>query len=479
MSAGAEELAMPKTTSASLFAQQLALDCALSWPFRLARCHARVLRRIAMQAFAAVLVALLLPAPVSAATVEPIALPGGTTVWLVHEPGIPLVSVRLAFPGGAVLDPVGKEGLGSVMASLLTEGAGKRDALEFARELSVLGAKLSTSVGRDQTYASFDAVSSRIEHAAALLREALIEPRFDADALERVKRQRLADLEQSAREPRRIALDRWYAETFPGQPYGRPVDGTEMSVRSITLDDVKAQHRRLLVGSGLKVVIVGDIDGRTAASLFERSLKDLPRGANPLPAAAQPRRIGAPVFIDETLPIATAAFGMPAIPVADPDYPALEVLNHIIGSGDFDSTLMDEIRVKRGLAYAVSTSLVSDTASSLLVGGMSSRADAMTGALDTLRAVLQKTAAGGQSAEQVDAAKSYLVGTSVLDHDGNARRAASLLRLWLQGASPTEALQARPGIRNVQPADVARVARRILAVGNLNLVVVGAARGGK
>lgn len=467
----AKEQAMLQRTYVSLLAS--------SWALRLARCRSQARRRICVPAIAVMLVALVLPTSLSAATVETITLRGGATAWLVHQPGIPLVSMRLAFTGGAVLDPAGKEGLGSVMTSLLTEGAGKRDALEFARELSDLGAKLSASVGRDQTYASFDAVSPRIEHAVELLRQALIEPRFDPDALERVKQQRLADLEQSQREPRRIALDRWYAETFPSQPYGRPVDGTEMSVRSITLDDVKAQHRRLLVGTGLKVVIVGDIDRRNAALLLERALKELPPGGNPPPAAVQPRRIGAPVYIDETLPIATAAFGMPAIPVADPDYPALEVLNHIIGSGDFDSTLMDEIRVKRGLAYAVSTSLVSDTASSLLVGGMSSRADAMAGALDTLRAVLQKTAAGGQSAEQVEAAKSYLVGTSVLDHDGNARRAASLLRLWLQGASPVEALQARPGIRNVQPADVARVAGRILAVENLNLVVVGAARGGK
>ena len=102
-----------------------------------------------------------------------------------------------------------------------------------------------------------------------------------------------------------------------------------------------------------------------------------------------------PVVIDKDYPLATATFGLPSLRIDDPDFPALQVLNHIIGSGDFDSRLMEEIRVKRGLAYSVQTRLLRDSITSLMVGGVATKNEAMGTTLDVMRDVFADMARNG------------------------------------------------------------------------------------
>src|SRR6185369_7552794 len=94
-------------------------------------------------------------------------------------------------------------------------------------------------------------------------------------------------------------------------------------------------------------------------------------------AKVEPRPVPAPVVIAMEQPLATANFGLPSLSVDHPDFPALQVLNHVIGRGDFDSSLMEEVRVKRGLAYSIQTSLVYDSISALMLGGFATKNENM------------------------------------------------------------------------------------------------------
>jgi zinc protease len=275
-------------------------------------------------------------------------------------------------------------------------------------------------------------------------------------------------------ERRAISLDAWHAATFPDHPYGRSLNGIASTVRAATADDIKALYKRLLARDRLRIIIVGDIDKPRAIAMLDRMLGQLPANAAFAPLAKlEPRRIAVPVIIAKDLPLATAAFGAPALPPGDADFPALQVLNHIIGSGDFDATLMEEIRVKRGLAYAVAVSLIDDSAASVMLGGMATKPENIREAISVLQSSLRQIARDGPTAEQVDNAKLYLTGSYVLDHDTNTKLAASLLRLWVGGRAP-EFLETRNDtIRHVGVADVRRVAREILDWDRFNLVVVG------
>ena len=432
------------------------------------------LHAIALAGALLCLLGLLTTATAAARKIAQIETSGGIRAWLVEERSIPLVSLRFTFEGGALQDPEGREGLTSMLASLLTEGAGALTAEDYARRVADEGSQISLSVGRDQIHGGLDALTKRFDASAELLRLALAEPRLDASTIERVRQQKLADLELAASEPRGVAFNRWYATSFPGQRYGRPAEGTEASVQAITAADLHAQQRRLLARDGLRVVIVGDIGREQAALILDRIFGGLPAKADLMPLQAPRLQVlPAPVVVEKELPLATTAFGAAAVPGTHPDFPAWQVLAHIIGSGDFDATLMEEIRVKRGLAYAVSISLINDRAAPILLGGMATKNENMAAALAVLKDVLARTAAAGPSADRVEAAKRYLTGSYLLDFDTNAKLAGSLLRIWIEGRGPDFIAERNLTISRVTTADVKRVARSALAWDGFNVTIVG------
>jgi len=424
-------------------------------------------------ALACVLVgAMVLPA--AALTVEEIVSRKGIKAWLVEEHSVPLIAIRYAFVGGAVQDPAGKEGLADVMSDLLTEGAGDMPAAAFKERFLRLGSNLSAASGRDAIFGGLETLSARFEPSAELLRLMVTAPRFDRESVEQVRAQHLTDLAQAATVPTKIVVDRWYAEAFPGSVYARPITGTSESVARITPDDLKAQHARLFARDVLKIVIVGDIAKAAAAEAIDAIFGGLPEKAQVTPVSkVEPRTLEAPVVVTMDQPLATATFGLPSLPTDHPDFAALQVLNHVIGSGDFDSLLMDEVRVKRGLAYSIKTSLLNDSISSLMLGGFATKNENMGAALSVVKEVLAKTVREGPTQFQFENAKRYLTGSFLLDFDTNAKVAASLLTVWLRGDKPDYLLTRNQKINTVTLADVRRVAAEVLKPDRLIVAIVG------
>jgi zinc protease len=411
----------------------------------------------------------------AALEVQEIASPAGITAWLVEEHSVPLVAIRFAFLGGASQDPPGKEALAGMMADLLLEGgAGDLSPRAFKEKMSRLSTNLSFSCARDGIYGELETLSQRMAPSAELLRTALVNPRFDATAIELVRAQHMSDLALAANNPEQLAVNRWYAEAFAGHPYARPVDGTPESVARITGEDLRAAHGNLLGRNVLHVVIVGDIDKGTAGNTLDAIFGALPATANVTDIARiVPRALPAPAVVEKDFPLATATFGLPAPRSDQQDFPAAQVLNHIIGSGDFDSRLMEEIRVKRGLAYSVQTKLFSDTIISVMVGGLATKNAAMGTALGVLKDVFVDMARKGPTQAQFDRAKRYLTGSYLLDFDTNAKVAGSLLTFQLDGRGPDYLTVRNKRIAAVTLADIKRVAEQVLKPERLVVVVVG------
>ena len=157
--------------------------------------------------------------------------PGGMTAWLVEEHSVPLIAMRFAFEGGNAQDPDGKEGLANFLAGMLDEGAGDLTAKQFQERMEEIAMRMSFDDARDAFYGSFETLTENRDKAVALLALALNKPRFDADAVDRVRGQLLAGLAYAARDPDRVASEQWQAMAFAGHPYGRPANGTPASVQ--------------------------------------------------------------------------------------------------------------------------------------------------------------------------------------------------------------------------------------------------------
>jgi zinc protease len=311
------------------------------------------------------------------------------------------------------------------------------------------------------------------DEALNLLRLALTQPRFETDAVERVRGQLMSGLRRDTTNPNSLARMRWWEIAFPNHPYGRSNKGTLTSVPLITADDMRDYTKRVFARSELKIGIVGDVDAKTAGQLIDRAFASLPVKSNlrPVPEMTMHGQ-GRRIVINLDVPQAVVTFGGPGIARNDPDFMAAYIVNHILGGGSFSSRLYREVREKRGLAYGVSDSLVWFKRSAVLVGGTAVRADRTGDALTVIEHEIKRMAEEGPTAEELDKAKSYLKGSYALTLDTSSKIAGQLVQIQIDSLG-IDYIQRRNGmIDAVSIADAKRVAKRIYA-GGLLVTVAG------
>jgi zinc protease len=336
-------------------------------------------KKNARSTFAALLAAtvLCLAAPAAhAVTIERVVSPGGIEAWLVRS-SAPMIALEFAVLGSADQDPADKPGVASLAASLLDEGAGPFDAMAFHDRLERHAIEISFRAGRDYLLGTLRSLKEHREEAFDYLRLALAQPRFDAEAVERMRAQIMSRLRRETVSPNDIASRNWWAAAFPGHPYGQPIAGSLESLPNITVDDLRSYTRRVLARDNLKVAMVGDIDPQAAGELIDRTFGRLPTRAELTPVApVVAQGLGRRIVIQLDVPQAVVNFGGPGISRSDPDFMAAYIVNHILGGGSFSSRLYREVREKRGLAYGISDSLVWLNYSALMIGSTATRADA-------------------------------------------------------------------------------------------------------
>ena len=423
--------------------------------------------------FTAALLSLAAVLPARAIDIQQVTSPGGIPAWLVEDHSIPFVALNIAFRGGASVDAPGKRGAVNLMTALLEEGAGERDATAYAEALESLGATTSFDAGDDAVTVSLRALTENRDEAADLLHDALTTPRFDADAVERVRAQVQSVIRSEATDPQSIAAKEMARRAWGDHPYGSSLNGTAESVAGLTAGDLRAAKDRVLARDRVIVSAAGDIDAAALGALIDRILGDLPAQATaPLPPPAQLKLTGETTVIDWDSPQTVVSFAQAGLPMSDPDYFAAFVLDHILGGGGFSSRLMDEIREKRGLTYGVGTGLVNQVLGETWQGGMATANDKTAEAVALVREVVGKIREGVTDKELADA-KTYLTGEYPLRFDGNGKIAGILTGMQLMGM-PRDYVNTRNAmIEKVTAADVKRVADRLLDPARLEFVLVG------
>lgn len=405
--------------------------------------------------------------------IQTVKSPGGIEAWLVEEHGVPMMALKFAFLGGSAQDPAGKEGVANFITGMMDEGAGDLTSEAFQQRVEELAMRMSFEDGKDALYGNFETLTVNREKAVDLLRLALTKPRFDKEAVDRIREQFQAGLVYAARDPDKVAGKEWSATAFAGHPYGRPANGTKETLTGITGGDLHAFVKKNFAKSNLKVVAVGDITAADLGKLLDTVFGALPEKADlvEIPQAKLPG--GSQRVISMNVPQSVAVFGLPAMARKDPDFMPAFVLNQILGGGGFASRLMEEVREKRGLAYSVYTYLQPLPKASIFAGGVATKNEAMAQSLDVIRAEFKRMAENGPTEAELNNAKSYLTGSYALRFDTNAKIAAQLLGL-LQEEFGIDYVEKRNGLIDaVTMADVKRVAARLLKVDDLIVTIVG------
>lgn len=413
----------------------------------------------------------------SAMNIEKIVSPAGIEAWLVREQAVPLVALNYSFRGGSSQDPADKAGAASFAASLLDEGAGDLDAKAFQERTESRAIELSFQAGRDEFHGSLRALNENRDEAFDLLRLALTAPRFDAEAIERMRRQTIAGLQRDTTNPNSIGSRRWWQTAFPNHPYGRESKGTLESVPTIAVADLRDYVRRVFARNELTISIVGDVDAKTAGELIDRAFAKLP-ARNDLKAVAdiKPAGLSRRIVVNLDVPQAVVTFGGLGLARNDPDFMAGYIVNHILGGGSFSSRLYKEVREKRGLAYGVSNSLVWFKNAAIVMGGTATRADRTGDALSIIEAETKRMADEGPTADELAAAKSYLKGAYALSLDTSSKIASQLTQIQIDKLGIDYMQRRSAMIDAVTLEDAKRVAKRLFGGGML-VTVVGRPKG--
>jgi len=420
-----------------------------------------------------VCVLVLLPAQALALEIQSVTSPGGVKAWLVEDHRNPILSLRFSFRGGESADPVGKEGRARMVAALLDEGAGDLDSEAFQRALADNSITLRFDSRADRFNGRLVTLTETRDMAVDLLRLALTEPRFDAEPVDRIRAQIEASLRRDLQNPRSIVGRAFWATSFPDHPYGRSGDGSLDSVAAITADDLRSFTDAVLTREDLVVGAVGDITPAELAALLDTVFAGLPETsevATGEPVA--PDHVGETIVIDLDIPQSVVIFGQPGIGREDPDYFTANLLNRVMAGG-FGSRLMEEIREKRGLVYGVWSYLLPLEDAPMLMGGLASQNARIALAVDLVRQEWRRMAEEGPSQQELDDARTFLLGSfplSLTDSDG----IAGLLVSLQENERPIDYLDRLDEIYGaITLEDARRVAAKLYRAKDLTFVVGG------
>jgi zinc protease len=426
---------------------------------------------------AALFVAVMLLAPAASAEVKirRVVSPGGITAWLVRDRLNPIISMTvLVRNAGSSRDPRGKEGLARFATGLLDEGAGKLDSQAFQRRLEDFSISLGFSARTDHLSVTLRTLRRNREEAFGLLRMALTAPRFDDEAVARVRAQILAKLSRMATNPGHLASMYWWRAAYPGHNYGRPSDGTKATVSAITKTDLRRYVKNRIARGALVIGVTGDISAAELKTLLDKTFAGLPAKPAPAPLAwVWPVTKGKVTVLRRPFPQSRILFGQRGLKRKDRDFYAATVMNYILGGGSFSSRLYQEVREKRGLAYSVGSYLLPMDRSALIMGSVATRNSKAKETVAQIRKQWALMASKGVSARELKEAKLFLTGSYPLRFTSTERIAGMLAWLQMLDLGIDYFDRRNAIIEKVSLEDIQRAAKRLLKVDSLFFIIVG------
>lgn len=289
--------------------------------------------------------------------VERTTLASGLRVWSVRHVAIPVATVMLLVRRGASEDPAGKEGLAALTADMMDEGTGDLSAIAMHESLARIGAQLDSDIGPDATLFTLTVLSRFLRPGLSLLSDIVVRPTLREEDFERVRQLRLHRLVQLRDMPGAVADRAFMRLLYGSHPYGHTPLGTEASLTSLTVNDVRAHHAAYVRPSDATLVVAGDCNHADVVAMAEALFADWTGSApdrqpspSPEPTKARLTVVPRPGASQSELRI-----GHIAVARSTPDYHPLVAANMVLG-GQFTSRINMNLRADKGYTYGARSS---------------------------------------------------------------------------------------------------------------------------
>lgn len=420
------------------------------------------------------------PEPVRLPPIERSKLPNGVRVWTLPHRALPVVSIAVLINAGSASDPIDQPGLLGLMADLMDEGAGGRDAIALAEALGDLGGTLETTAGADTMSVSLWTLARHLKPALRILADVVARPDLKEHDLTRVRELRLSRLQQLRRSAASAAERVFARAVFRNHGYGHSALGTSASISAITIEDIAVHYRRVVTPERVTIVVAGDVTHGAVVDAATEGFGawELPpfdvEAATDAPGSGFERSRQRILFIER--PEASQSevrVGHLGVPRMTPDYHALLLLNAGLG-GSFSGRLNSRLRQQLGYTYGARSSFDMDREAGTFACESSVQGDKTAASVRELVRILEEVRGEKPlDAQELELARGTLTRGYARHFETPRQLAGAVARTAIFGLPDDTFEQFVPRVNAVTPAHLVEAAQTRLHPDRLITVVVG------
>jgi zinc protease len=401
-------------------------------------------------------------------------LGNGMVLLVAEQRAVPIVTVSLLLRAGAVLDPPGKPGVANLVAQVMTQGTKTRTAPQISEAIEFIGGSLSVDAGQELCTISLSVLSKDLDTGLDLLADVLLNPVFNQADVQRKINEVVAGIKRDQEDPGTVSSQAFMALVYGRHPFGRPVEGTEQSVPTITRDDLVKFHADYFRPDKAILAVVSDVSAANLKSRLQARLGAWRRGGPTIapPPAPAPLTQRVVKTIQRQVTQSSINLGHLGITRDNPDYYAVQVMNYLLGGG-FSSYLVAAIRDEKGWAYDVGSYFSAAKLAGDFSVSMQTKNEVAQDAIDLALVEIKRIREQPVSEQDLKDAKAYLTGSFPLRLDTSRKIVGILASIEYYGLGLDYVDQYVARINAVTAADIQRVAQKYLDPDKYALAVVG------
>jgi len=398
----------------------------------------------------------------------------GVDVPIVFEKDnrLPLTNVEFVFRDSGVLSS-NKAGLVSLAADLLNEGTSKSGSIEFAKELENRAIEFSANAGNETFVFTIDTIKEQFDFGLNKLIELLKDPNYKDATFAKIQAKRLAILARKDDDFDYIASNGLKSLLFNGTPLANPRLGTKESIEALKLDELKNFINSHLYLNNLIVVAGGDFSEDEIKAIAKKFASNLPKGeVKPLPKFSASDK-GIEKEVSKETKQAYIYFGAPySMDISNKERVVGKVASFILGSSGFGSRLMEEIRVKRGLAYSAYSRFVVNKTNSYFTGYLQTKLESQKEAIKVVKEVISKFIQNGATSQELESAKKFFLGSEPLRVETLGQRVGRAFNEYYSGAGLGFSKEELKIIENLKLEDLNKFIKAHSEIDKLSFFIV-------
>ncbi|AUC20855.1 peptidase M16 [Polaribacter sejongensis] len=403
-------------------------------------------------------------------------LENGLRIFGIENDEVPLVQFNITIDGGQLLESMDKLGVANLTADLLNKGTKNKSVKELEEAIQELGASIYVYSDVENITLSGTTLAKNYDKTLALAQEILLEPRFDENEFDLLKKATIANLRQQEASPNSVARNA-YNQLIYGKDNIRSKNilGTTTSVETISIEDLKTYYNKYISPSVAKMLVVGDISKEKVIASLTTLNTNWKAKEVTIPTYRTPDTPTKPAVYFYDIPNAKQSvlqFGAPALAATDKDFYAASVMNYILGGGGFASRLTQELREGKGYTYGVRSGFSGTKAKGAFTVSSSVRSNVTLESAQLVKQILEEYPTTFSN-KDLETTKSFLIKSNARAFETSRAKLNMLSNISNYGWSADYVKDQENTVNNMTKEQITALANKYVNPNKMIWLVVG------